>query len=130
MYAAFYMWHGVLSTDFYRIQYPKSIFLVLAGIVYLAVSFILYKIYEFKFWNKFTHNLFLKGLLSGTFLGFILFAITTVLGVGFSSGLSTKILLFDMVWQMLEQSIGGIIIALAHLFIFVPVPEEEDVRNF
>jgi hypothetical protein len=130
MYAAFYLWHGILSTDFYRIEYPKPIFLTLAGIVYFVISFVLYKIYELKFWQRITHNLFLRGILAGTALGFLLFAITTVLGVGFSAGLSTKILLMDLVWQLLEQSIGGIIIALAHFFIFVPAPEEEDVRNF
>jgi membrane protease YdiL (CAAX protease family) len=130
MYAAFYLWHGILSTDFYRIEYPKPIFLTLAGIVYFVISFVLYKIYELKFWRKITQNLFLRGVISGAVFGFLLFAIATVLGVGFSSGLSTKILMMDMVWQIIEQSIGGTIIALAHFFIFVPVPEEDDSRNF
>lgn len=128
MYAAFYLWHGVLSTDFYRIQFPKTIFLVLAGVAYFVISYVLYKVYELNIWNKITENLFLKGVFSGVALGFILFSITTVLGVGFSQGLSAKIMVVDLCWQMLEQTIGGIIIAFAHLFIFVPAPEAEEVH--
>lgn len=129
MYAAFYLWHGVLSTDFYRIQYPVGIFMVLAAIAYLVISFVLYKVFELKFWKKLTHNLFLKGILSGILLGFILFALVTVLGVGFSQGLSLKILAIDLVWQLMEQMLGGLVIALAHMFIFVPELEEEHIKR-
>jgi hypothetical protein len=41
MHSAFYLWHGVISTDFYRVQYPKGIFLGLAAVVYLIISFVL-----------------------------------------------------------------------------------------
>lgn len=130
MFSAFYVWHGVISTDFYRIQYPKGIFLGLAAVVYLIVSFLLYKVFELKFWSKISSNLFLRGLFSGVILGFTLFAFTLVLGVGFSGAYSLKILLVDCLWQLIEQSIGGMVIALAHLFIFVPHVDEDEIRNF
>ena len=129
MYAAFYTWHGVLSTDFYRIQYPKGIFMVFSAVAYLVISFVLFKVYELKFWKKVTHNLFAKGLFSGVLLGFLLFAIVTVLGVGFSQGHSLKILCIDLVWQLIEQTLGGMIVALAHLFVFVPEFEEEYIKS-
>lgn len=125
MYSAFYLWHGVISTDFYRVQYPKGIFLGLAAVVYLIISFVLYKVFELKFWNKITTNLFVKGALTGAIIGFILFAFTLVIGVGFSGSYSMKILMVDLIWQIIEQSIGGLVVALAHLFIFVPHFEED-----
>lgn len=128
MYAAFYTWHGVLSTDFYRIQYPKGVFMVLAAVAYLVISFVLFKVFELKIWKKITSNLFVKGLFSGILLGFLLFAVVTVLGVGFSQTHSLKILGIDLVWQLIEQILGGTVVALAHLFIFVPEFEEEHVR--
>lgn len=130
MFSAFYLWHGVLSTDFYRIQYPKGVFLGLAAVVYLIISFVLYKVYELKFWKKITSNFFLKGLFSGVILGFILFAFTLVLGVGFSGSYSIKILAVDCLWQLIEQTIGGMVIALVHLFVFVPHLEEDEIRHF
>ena len=129
MFSAFYLWHGVLSTDFYRIQYPKGVFLGLAAVVYLIISFVLYKVYELKFWKKITSNFFLKGLFSGVIIGFILFAFTLVLGVGFSGSYSIKILAVDCLWQLIEQTIGGMVIALAHLFIFVPRFEEDEISH-
>ncbi len=102
--------------------------MVLAAVAYLVISFVLFKVFELKFWKKITHNLFVKGLFSGVLLGFLLFAIATVLGVGFSQTHSLKILCIDMVWQLIEQTLGGMMVALAHLFIFVPEFEEERVR--
>lgn len=128
MYTGFYLWHGVLSTDFYRISYPKGIFLGLAVVVYLIVSFVLYKLFERKFWKKITNNLFLRGLLVGCALGFVLFAFSLVIGVGFSAGYSLKILIVDLIWQMIEQSAGGMVMALSYMFIFVPELHEEEVH--
>ena len=129
MYSAFYLWHGVLSTDFYRIHYPQGIFLGLAAIVYLIISFVLYKLFELKFWKKITHNLFLRGLMVGAILGFTLFSFSLVIGVGFSGGYSLKILLVDLIWQIIEQSIGGMVVALSYMFIYTPELHEEEIKN-
>ena len=125
MYSAFYFWHGVMLTDLSRLSYPRSIFLVFAAITYLVISFGIYKVYELKFWKKIVANPFLKALLTGISVGFLLFVITTVLGISFSSRHTMTYMLTDCVWQILEQTLGAMVVALAHVFIYVPEMSEE-----
>ena len=125
MYTAFYCWHGIFSNDFYKIQYPKSLFLTLAALVYIVISYILAVSFEYKPITKKIKNLSLRAITLGGILGFILFSISTVLGIGFSAAYSTQIFLVDALWQLFEQITGGFVIALVHVLIFVPEFEEE-----
>lgn len=120
MYAAFYIWHGLFLNDLDRITFSKTLFLVLAALVYLVISFILYKIYESRFLVKFFYPPFIRGIASGFILGFILFAITTVLGISFTKNLSFTYVIADCAWQISEQMIGGVIIGLGKIIIFEP----------
>jgi hypothetical protein len=125
MYSAFYFWHGIVLTDLSRITYSHSLFLVFAAITYLAISFVVYKVFNLKMWNRISRNLFLKAVFTGVSVGFLLFVITSVLGISFSMRHSLTYMLTDCIWQVVEQSLGAMIMALAHLFIFVPDLSEE-----
>jgi membrane protease YdiL (CAAX protease family) len=125
MYSAFYCWHGILSNDFYKIQYPKGIFMFLSALVYIIISFILVKSFENKHVRKKIKNLHVRAVTVGGILGFILFALTSVIGIGFSSTYSTQILIVDFIWQITEQTLGAFIVAFAHIFIYAPDFEEE-----
>ncbi len=127
MYSAFYCWHGILSNDFYKIQYPKGIFLILAALVYIVISFVLVKFFDYKLIRNKIKNLFLRAIVIGSLLGFLLFSISIVFGIGFSSSYSLQIFLVDAFWQIFEQILGGLVIALAHVFIFIPEFDEERV---
>ena len=129
MYLAFYIWHGLVLTDLYRISFPKTIFLIFAAITYFVVSFVLYKVFEFKIWNRITNNVFVKGILSGALVGGLLFIITTVVGISFTSKLSLTSLVLDLGWQIFEQTLGGLVVALCHAFIFIPDLEAEKANN-
>ncbi len=125
MYSAFYCWHGLLSNDFYKITYPKEFFLSLAALVYIVISFVLVKIYEYKSIKKKIKNLFLRATIIGGGLGFFLFALASVLGIGFTAVYSVEILIVDLIWQITEQLLGAFIVAITHVFVFVPEFEEE-----
>jgi membrane protease YdiL (CAAX protease family) len=125
MYSAFYCWHGILSNDFYKIQYPKGIFMLFSALVYIVISFVLTKIFEHKRIHKKIKNLHLRALAVGSVFGFLLFAITSVIGIGFSKPYSVEILIVDLIWQITEQTLGAFIVAFAHIFIFAPDFEEE-----
>lgn len=127
MYSAFYCWHGILSNDFYKIQYPKGIFLILAALVYIFISFVLARLFDYKLIRKKIKNLFLRAIVIGSLLGFLLFSISIVFGIGFSASYSLQIFLVDAFWQIFEQILGGLIIALTHIFIFIPEFDEERV---
>jgi hypothetical protein len=128
MYLAFYSWHGIFLNEISKLGYPQSIFYIFAGITYIVISFLLFKIYELKYLKKIVKNIFLRGLIAGAALGGIVFVVTKVSGVAFSPGFSLKYLLFDGAWQVCEQTIGGLVMALGQFFIYDPVLEEEAIR--
>lgn len=125
MYSAFYFWHGMVLTDLSRISYSHTLFLVFAAITYLVISFVVYKVFSMKIWDKISHNYFLKALFTGVSVGFLLFVVTTVLGISFSERRTLTYIVTDCAWQVVEQTLGAAIVALAHVFIFVPDVSEE-----
>ncbi len=129
MYAAFYCWHGLVLTDFSRISFPRPLFLTFASITYLLISFINYKLFDLKFWNKFSKNLFVRALLIGVLVGFLLFVVTSVLGISFSASFSLAHFATDCLWQMIEQTLGTLVVAFCYIHIFVPELEEGDVHH-
>jgi hypothetical protein len=118
MYGAFYIWHGVFLNDLNSITFPKIIFLGLAALVYLAISFVLYRTYESKIFNKLFFYPMFRGIASGFFIGFLLFSFVTVLGISFTKNTNLTYILADCAWQIAEQIIGGLIIALGKIMIF------------
>lgn len=65
----------------------------------------------------------MRGVASGIILGFILFAIITVLGISFTKNVNLTYILVDCAWQVAEQTLGGLIIGLGKILIFEPTPE-------
>jgi hypothetical protein len=123
MYVAFYFWHGIFLNDLNRISFSKVLFLLLAGLVYVVISFVLYRTYESKLLEKHISHPLVKGIVSGFMVGFVLFALVTVLGISFTKNINPTYLIADCAWQIAEQILGGIIIGFGKLFIFEPIPE-------
>lgn len=124
MYSAFYVWHGLFLNDLTNITFSKIIFFGLAALVYLVISYVLYRAFNSRMTAKITSP-FLKGLLVGVALGFILFAVITVLGISFTKRMNITYLLADCAWQIVEQCLGGIVICVCQALIFEPQPELE-----
>lgn len=127
MYAAFYVWHGIFLTDLNRIEFSKALFLILAALVYLVISLVLYRTYESKLLTKYFPQPIVRGIVSGVLLGFILFSIITVLGISFTKNINITYILVDCAWQVTEQVLGGIVIGLGKIIIFEPTPDM--IRN-
>lgn len=123
MYVAFYFWHGVFLNDLNRISFSKALFLGLAALVYLVISFLLYRTYESKLLSKYIPHAIFRGVISGFMIGFVLFALVTVLGISFTKNVNFTYIIADCAWQIAEQVIGGVIIGLGKLIIFEPIPE-------
>ena len=129
MYVAFYLWHGIFLNDLKRISFSKPLFLSLAALVYLVISFILYKTFESKLFQHHFLNPVFRGLISGVLIGFILFAIVTVLGISFAKDINMTYLAVDCGWQVIEQLIGGFIIGFMKLVIFEPLTDMEPLKK-
>ncbi len=123
MYVAFYFWHGVFLNDLNRISFSKALFLGLAALVYLVISFVLYRTYESKLLCKYISHAILRGIISGFIIGFILFSLVTVLGISFTKNVNFTYIIADCAWQIAEQVLGGIVIGLGKLIIFEPIPD-------
>jgi len=54
--------------DLNRISFSKALFLTLAALVYLVISFLLYRTYESKFIGKYIPHPLLRGVISGFLL--------------------------------------------------------------
>jgi CDP-diglyceride synthetase len=116
MYALFYTWHGVFLNDFKKISFPFTWLIIFTSIAYITISFVLYAVYESKPMKN-VYNFFFRGILSGALVGFIIFVISTVVTISISRNLSAEHLMLDCVWQMTEQTIGGILLAVVKVFV-------------
>jgi hypothetical protein len=118
MFILSYVWHGIVLNDFSRLSYPTGIFLAFAALTYLIIGFVVVKVFEAKFLEKFFyHRLFFKGIVKGILCGFMFFILANVVGVSFNTGTGIKNLLFDLGWQMFEQGVGGGIVALTYVIL-------------
>jgi hypothetical protein len=124
MYLSFYAWHGLFLNELIQINYPKSIFFLFAGITYLVISFFTVRIFDIKFLRKIINNIFLRGILAGLVVGVIVFVVTKVTGISVGKSLTLEHVLLDAIWQCVEQTIGGIVIALGAFFIYDPKLED------
>lgn len=124
MYAAFYFWHGIFLNDLDNISFSKTLFLLFAALVYLVISFVLYRVYEMRLLNQIISSTLLRGIVSGVIVGFVLFAAITVLGISFTKNMTMTYMMADCLWQMAEQVLGGIVIAIGKAVLFEPKPEE------
>jgi len=118
MFGLAYLWHAYLLTDIDDIKYPLPFFLVLASIVYLLIGGALFGIVNYLVTNKILafNNMFpWKSMAIGAVLGFSVYLITFILGLSFNAH-GFEHIMVDFVWQMFEQAIGGLVVALAFIY--------------
>jgi len=68
----------------------------------------------------------MRGFVSALIVGISLFAIMTVLHISFTKNMTSTYLITDFFWQIVEQSIGALIIVLGKIMIFEPELEHEE----
>ena len=109
--------------DYSMINYPLGIYLVSASVVYLVIGFLLNRIFVAEFLDRFTEKPIVRGLFSGIALGIIVYMVALVVGVTFTQGLELKYLVFDIVWQTIEQCVGGLVVGLVYFWVFEHQPQ-------
>ncbi len=129
MFGVSYLWHGVFLNDLTRLSYPKEIFLTGSVITYLILGFLLTNIFHMQFPKNISKRPIVRGIISGLMLGIATYIVTLVIGVNFSSALTTVNILFDLSWQAFEQMLGGIVVALVYVSIYEGNPAEVITRK-
>lgn len=116
MFGASYVWHGIVLNDLVRISYPADVFLSVAALVYLAVALC---ITVLTYALKRIKDSFRYGIAVGAVFGVFIYAIAFLFGISFYSTVNPKMVLFDLSWQVFEQSFGGLVCGWVYRFLYV-----------
>jgi len=120
MYLLFYLFHGVLTNDILKISIPKTVFLSVAAIVYLILGFGLNMLLEATFFRKEVKSIYTRALIAGPVVAIFLYAVAMIVGVSFSAKFTMVNMLVDVSWQIIEQTVGTVVIAFIKVITFSP----------
>jgi len=126
MFFLSYFWHGYVLHDFLKNGTPRGSALLYKIGIYMVMGFAIAKTVTFKFVEKrYLYMPLAKFIVVGIFFGVVFFIISTIKSISLDVPLSGKYLLLNFCWQVLEQAIGGLIVAIVHRFVFDPDLTEE-----
>lgn len=118
MYLLSWVWHGLALTDLEEITIPKPLYFTLAALVYLVLgaglTFIVHTAIEHG-WISLKKAFPLTAALFGVAAGFFVYLVIFVLGMSFVKGGMLHVVV-DVLWQMLEQGIGGLCVSLGIIY--------------
>lgn len=120
MYALFYVFHGILTNDMLKISIPRSVFLTVAGVVYLLLALGMSLLLEASFFKKEVRNIYVRAFIAGPLVGIFLYGVALVVGISFSAKFSLINMLVDIGWQICEQTLGITLIAFVKVLTFDP----------
>ena len=104
-----------MLNDFLKISYPKDVFLLVAGVVYFVIAFI---ITIATFALKKIKDSFKYGILVGAAAGMLIYAIAFLLGISFNAVVDIKLVILDFSWQIFEQGMGGLACGWVYRFLY------------
>jgi len=118
MFLLSWVWHGLALTDLEELAIPKVLYFCLAGLVYLVLGFGLtigvHKAIEHE-WISLKNGLPLSSMMIGAAAGFFVYLMIFVLGMSFAKSGMVHVLV-DVLWQMLEQGLGGLSVSLGIIY--------------
>jgi hypothetical protein len=122
MFGISYAWHGIFLNDLTNLNFPVGIYLISSSFVYLITGCLLSKIFSTQIIASHFRNFFVRGICCGAALGLVVYMFALVLGITFTKVLSLDSILVDVPWQMFEQSLGGLVVAVVYALIYEPIP--------
>lgn len=120
MYLCFYLFHGILTNDLIKISIPRTVFLTVAAFVYLALGFGMSVLLDASFFKKEIKSVYTRAFIAGPLVGIFLYCVALVVGVSFSAKFSVVNMLVDISWQIVEQTVGIVVIAFVKIITFDP----------
>ncbi|MBK8227061.1 MAG: hypothetical protein IPK70_07780 [Flavobacteriales bacterium] len=118
MYGMSYVWHGVVLSDMQDLTVPKWLYLALAAVVYLVLglgqTIATHKAVAYEWISLKKAFPFMSMLLSAG-IGFFVYLVIFVLGMSFAKHGMAHVVV-DIIWQMFEQSIGGLMVSLGIIY--------------
>lgn len=118
MYGLSYLWHGLALTDLQELKIPTSLYLVLSGLVYLIIGLgITVAVHQCVLheWISLKRAFPLMSMLLGAAIGFVVYLLVFILGMSFAGHHMLHIVV-DILWQMVEQGVGGLMVSLGIIY--------------
>ncbi len=113
-----FLWHGVVLMDLQELRVPVTLYSVLAVLVYLVIGLVLtfctHKAIEYE-WISLKGPFPFMSFLIGAAVGFFVYLLIFGLGMSFAKPGVVHIAA-DVLWQMLEQGIGGLMVSLGIIY--------------
>lgn len=114
MFGLSWVWHGIVLSDFQELTVPHWLYLTLAAVVYvvlgLAQTILTHKAVQYEWISLKKAFPFMAMLLSAA-VGFFVYLVIFVLGMSFAKHGMAHVVA-DVIWQMFEQAIGGLMVSL------------------
>lgn len=118
MYGLSYVWHGIALTDLSELKVPLALYLTLSGVVYLLIGLgITVAVHQCirHEWISLRSGFPLMSIGVGAIIGFVVYLLVLTLGMSFASG-QLRHILVDVLWQMFEQGLGGLMVGLGIIY--------------
>lgn len=113
-----FLWHGLALNDLRDLKIPMGLYGVLSSVVYLLIglglTFGMHQALHHQ-WIGIRQGFPLKGLMFGAIFGFLVYLIAFIFGMSFIDRKVMHILV-DVLWQMVEQGLGGLVVSLGIIY--------------
>ncbi len=118
MYGISYIWHGIALTDLEELTIPKTLYFLLALLVYSVIALTLtigiQKAIQYE-WISLRSAFPFYSILIGAAVGFFAYLVIFVLGISFAKNGMVHVMV-DVLWQMFEQGMGGLAVSLGIIY--------------
>ncbi|MCB0771136.1 MAG: hypothetical protein KDC00_12115 [Flavobacteriales bacterium] len=118
MFLLSWVWHGLALRDLQELTIPQSLYHSLAGMVYLVIGFGLTIGVHTAIQHEFIslkQGFPFSSMLIGAASGFFVYLVIFVLGMSFAKSGAVHMLV-DVLWQMVEQGVGGLMVSLGIIY--------------
>lgn len=110
MFGISYLWHGVALRDVQDLKVSLETYLLVSGGIYLVLGFLVTMFIHHAIqreWISMKHLFPFKCMVFGGLVGVGVFVVLILTGITFAEHGALH-LVVDLVWQVLEQGIGGL----------------------
>jgi len=113
-----YVWHGLALTDISDLRMNLWLYLGLSSLAYLGIALVLTLVIQaaiIREWISMKQAFHVKTMMVGACMGVLVYLLLLVTGLSFADH-GIQHVVVDLVWQVIEQAIGGLMVGLGIVY--------------
>lgn len=113
-----YAWHGLALTDISDLRMDLWLYLGLSSAAYLLIALVLTLLVHWgiaKEWISLKMGFHWKAMMVGAMVGVTIYLVVLLSGLSFASH-GIEHVVVDLIWQVVEQSVGGLMVSLGIVY--------------